>query len=168
MKVYIGRYPNDSEKTQTIRVRIDKWDTWSMDATLAHIIHPMLIQLRDTTHGYPGNLVDENFANGIPCRPIDTSDGDDPGAQRWTEILNKMIWSFHQLILDKTDEPNVPTPTNYHKMPQRRDNPEGIIEWSPEYNEEEYQEFKKQFRVYHDRMQEGFDLFGKYYQHLWD
>jgi len=32
-------------------VKIDRWDTWSMDHTLAKIILPMLKQLKDTKHG---------------------------------------------------------------------------------------------------------------------
>ena len=32
-------------------VKIDEWDTWSMDSTLADIILPMLKQLRASKHG---------------------------------------------------------------------------------------------------------------------
>ena len=53
MKVYIGRYPKDPNKEQKVNVQIDKWDTWNMDATLAHIIVPMLKQLKATKHGAP-------------------------------------------------------------------------------------------------------------------
>jgi hypothetical protein len=34
-------------------VKIDRWDTWSMDSTLADIILPMLKQLKKTNHGAP-------------------------------------------------------------------------------------------------------------------
>jgi hypothetical protein len=34
-------------------VKIDRWDTWSMDSTLAQIVLPMLRQLQDTKHGAP-------------------------------------------------------------------------------------------------------------------
>ena len=40
-----------SKKHRKVQVHIDKYDTWNMNQTLAHIIHPMLIQLRDTKHG---------------------------------------------------------------------------------------------------------------------
>ena len=40
-------------RVQKIKVRIDKWDTWSMDHTLAHIVLPMLVQLKETKHGAP-------------------------------------------------------------------------------------------------------------------
>ncbi len=33
-------------------VKIDHWDTWSMDYTLSHIIVPMLKQLQKTKHRY--------------------------------------------------------------------------------------------------------------------
>ena len=38
-------------------IKLDRWDTWSMDHTLADIILPMLKQLRDTKHGSP--MVDD-------------------------------------------------------------------------------------------------------------
>ena len=34
-------------------VKIDRWDTWSMDHTLSYIILPMLKQLKDSKHGGP-------------------------------------------------------------------------------------------------------------------
>ena len=34
-------------------VKIDRWDTWSMDHTLADIILPMLRQLKKSAHGAP-------------------------------------------------------------------------------------------------------------------
>jgi hypothetical protein len=52
MKISIGKYPKkDGEQKKSIR--IDPWDTWSMDHTLADIILPMLKQLRKTQHGAP-------------------------------------------------------------------------------------------------------------------
>ena len=68
MKVRIGPY----RKNRAQRVEIEPFDTWNMDTTLAMIIHPMLVQLRETTHGYPSNLTE----------------------QEWNEILDEMIWAF--------------------------------------------------------------------------
>jgi hypothetical protein len=36
----------ESKRTRTIRVKIDRWDTWSMDHTLSYIVLPMLKQLK--------------------------------------------------------------------------------------------------------------------------
>ena len=38
-------------KKQKVDIRIDRFDTWSMDDTLAPIILPMLKQLKTTQHG---------------------------------------------------------------------------------------------------------------------
>ena len=57
MKVKIGPYPDYKwyhnylfelfgySPKQTVNVKLDKWDTWSMDHTLAKIVLPMLYQL---------------------------------------------------------------------------------------------------------------------------
>lgn len=119
MKIKIGKYPTwhwGSEylykwfgynQEQKLRVQIDTWDTWNMDHTLAHIILPMLKQLKATNHGYPSDLTE----------------------QEWDEIQDKMIWSFEQKIKD-TDM---------------------------DLSHEE-----------HEKMAEGFKLFGLHYQNLWD
>jgi hypothetical protein len=41
------------KRTQKVKVHIDRWDTWSMDHTLALIILPMLVQLKESKHGAP-------------------------------------------------------------------------------------------------------------------
>ena len=76
MKIDIPSYEEREEAgTQIV---IHSWDTWNMDNTLALIIHPMLIQLKNTMHGYPSNLTEE----------------------RWNEILDEMIWAFEQKNID--------------------------------------------------------------------
>ena len=68
----------DRRTGQKQKIHIDRWDTWSMDHTLAPIILPMLVQLKDTTHGYPNGLTEEH----------------------WNEILDEMIWAFEQKCRD--------------------------------------------------------------------
>jgi len=68
MKVRIGPY----RKNRAQHVEIEPHDTWSMDCTLAMIIHPMLVQLKATQHGHPANLTE----------------------QEWDQILDEMIWAF--------------------------------------------------------------------------
>ena len=43
----------ESKRKRKIKVKIDNYDTWSMDHTLAYIIVPMLKQLHETKHGAP-------------------------------------------------------------------------------------------------------------------
>jgi len=40
-------------RVQKIKIHIDRWDTWSMDHTLAYIVLPMLKQLKERKHGAP-------------------------------------------------------------------------------------------------------------------
>ena len=53
MKVEIGQYDDDGVE-RTISVHIDKWDTWNVDTTLAHIIAPLLKKFKETQ-----NITDE-------------------------------------------------------------------------------------------------------------
>ena len=68
MKVRIGPF----RKNRATRVEIEPYDTWSMDCTLAMIIHPMLVQLKATQHGHPSTLTE----------------------QEWDKILDEMVWAF--------------------------------------------------------------------------
>ena len=121
MKVYLG-------KTKDF-VKIDPWDTWSMDHTLAKIVVPMLKQLRDTTHGSPVVDWEDRPDHLIGCI-IDPNNGevDEFFHQAWDWVLTEMIYSFQHSI-DQWDE---------------------------------------EVEVDHDRVKNGFRLFGKYYQNLWD
>lgn len=56
MKVKIGNY--DIKNKQSIKVRIDKWDTWSLDVTLSNIILPALIRFKEATQSHPSDIED--------------------------------------------------------------------------------------------------------------
>ena len=101
-------------------VKIDRWDTWSMDHTLAHIILPMLKQLKKDKHGAP-------FTNDkdVPKELKSTSakpkenewDTDEFHFQRWDYILDEMIWAFEQKINDD-DEGKFFDHSAYEKDPK--------------------------------------------------
>lgn len=129
MKIDIPSY-EEREQAGT-QIVIHSWDTWNMDQTLALIIHPMLVQLKKTTHGYPSNLTEE----------------------RWNKLLDEMIWAFEQ----KMDE-------DWHDQYYGPlvDNPDSFMgqdfEWVDLDGLQKHQE----------RMTQGFRLFGRYYENLWD
>jgi hypothetical protein len=113
-------------------VHIDYWDTWSMDITLAPIIHPMLIQLKKTQHGAPCTDDDDvpEELRSTSARPKENEwDTDEFYFERWDWILDEMIFAFDQKTKDKWED-----------------------------NNEEL----------HKRISNGFRLFGKYYENLWD
>ena len=92
-------------REQKIKVRIDPWDTWSMDYTLARIALPMLKQLREDSHGAP--CVDDE---DVPEELKSTSappkekpwDVDDNHFKRWDWALGEMIAAF-EMVLGKDE-----------------------------------------------------------------
>jgi len=135
MKVFIGKYPGPkSKKTDpTVRVRIDPWDTWSMDSTLTPIILPMLKQLKTSKHGAPSTDDKDVPSNiqSINAKPKEHEhDIDEFHFARWAWVMDEMIFAFETKLRDY-------------------------------YTGDDY------LKVY-ARMQNGFELFGKYFQALWD
>ena len=88
-------------------VKIDRWDTWSMDYTLSHIIVPMLKQLKETKHGSPfvddEDVPEELKSTSAPPKENDW-DTDENHFKRWDWALNEMIWAFEQNLDDKSEE----------------------------------------------------------------
>jgi hypothetical protein len=124
-------------------VKLDRWDTWSMDHTLAYIILPMLKQLKETKHGSPFTDMEDvpEHLRGTTTEdwePQFTFDFYEEGKvkegindihARWDWVMNEMIFAFERKAND--------------------------TDWSATWEESE-------------RIQNGFRLFGKYYQGLWD
>jgi hypothetical protein len=146
-------------RTQKIKVRIDKWDTWSMDHTLAPIILPMLVQLKETKHGAP--MVDmEDVPKELRAtkKQLDAygknGDVDPKHFERWDWIMDEMIWAFEQKNRDHWEE------DYYGPYIESEDKRElfGRFEWIDDEGRKKHQE----------RMSNGFRLFGKYFESLWD
>lgn len=167
MKVYIGPFKKNSDQRK-INVRIDKYDTWNMESTLAHIITPMLKQLKATTHGAPGDM--EEFlqtSNNAQYSFDFYKKGDtlawNKGHERWDKMLDKMIWSFEQINTDWEDQFHSGEHDIYFEDVEGTEY--SIMKLGPndthKFDSEGYFKFQ-------DRMQEGFELFGKYYRNLWD
>ena len=146
-------------RTQKVSVKIDRWDTWSMDHTLAPIILPMLKQLKETKHGAPWVAVADVPRELRPTKKqlMDyQKDGTtDPNFfKRWDWVLDEMIYAFEQKNRDHWEE-------DYYG-PYIEGEGGGILggrfEWTDDEGRKKHQE----------RMSNGFRLFGKYYENLWD
>jgi len=140
-------------------VKIDRYDTWSMDHTLAHIIHPMLIQLKNTKHGVPFTDdadVPEELSSWKAEPKENEWDIDSNHFKRWDWILDEMIWSFAQELEDDD-------------VSQFYDHSESF-EQGGDFNErlKNIKVDREGLKAHQDRKANGFRLFGKYYQALWD
>jgi len=143
---------------QITYVKIDRWDSWSMDHTLSYIILPLLKQLQHTKHGAP-HTDDEDvpeYLRSHMAQPKENEwDTDSLHFMRWDWILAEMIWAFEQKINSDSDEPFFDHSVCNGKAP-----------WDKDYIGPKFD--KDGYTKHHDRMQNGFVLFGKYYQNLWD
>jgi hypothetical protein len=84
-------------------VKIDYWDTWSMDHTLADIVLPMLKQLKETKHGAPmtdDEDVPDNLKSTSAKPKEEEWDTDEFHFERWDWILDEMIWAFERKTID--------------------------------------------------------------------
>lgn len=159
-------------------VKIDRYDTWSMDHTLAHIILPMLKQLKEKQHG-AGYVDDEDVPEGIGLRSTEALpkenewDTDSNHFERWNWVMNEMIFAFECKIDDSWEDAFregeidmlwVPVdvhgnevPRGEHKYFRMKDGPKNTYKC-------DYDGMK----VVQNRIDNGFRLFGRYYQNLWD
>ena len=144
-------------RTQKVKVRIDKWDTWSMDHTLAHIVLPMLVQLKATKHGAPNvDAADVPKELRATKKQLDAygkkGDVDPKHFERWDWILDEMIWAFEQKSRDDWEG-------DYYTYD---DDPEGMFGLKLVWED------RDGAKAHQERMTNGFKLFGKYYENLWD
>ena len=102
MKINIGE-PKKDKSADTIH--IDNFDCWSLDYTLARIIHPALIRLKETKHGYPelwedGMVTHHNWDRQLHFDFIDEDIESTYLINKWNGILDKMIYSFGKIMED--------------------------------------------------------------------
>jgi hypothetical protein len=157
-------------------VKIDRWDTWSMDHTLSPIILPMLQQLQATKHGSP--LVDDEdvpeHLRSTAAPPKENEwDTDDNLHLRWEWVMNEMIFAFQCKVDPSWEDAFHSGKIDWISVPVDRD--------GNEVSKGEHRYYQMQdgpghthkcdyegMRAVEERIQNGFRLFGKYYQALWD
>lgn len=163
------------KRERKVVIKIDRYDTWNMNDTLALIIHPMLVQLKETKHGSPDvddEDVPEELRSTSAPKKENEWDTDDNWHKRWDYVLDEMIWAFGQTTIDWESQ--------YHS---------GDIDWvfapvDKEGNDVPKEEAKlfrmdkgpndthkfdsEGLRAHGERIANGYKLFGKYYGGLWD
>jgi hypothetical protein len=170
----------DSKRKRKIKIRIDKWDTWNADHTLALIVLPMLKQLKATKHGYA--MVDPEDAPK-KYRWIEREEYDDqkdlfdvPRANteptmaelRWEWVMDEMIFAFEHLVDDDWESKfsSGNTDLKWVKVENMYDGQSCYrMENGPNHT---YKIDTEGLRVVNERISNGLMLFGKYYRGLWD
>jgi hypothetical protein len=164
----------ESKKRRQIYVKIDRWDTWSMDSTLSHIILPMLKQLKATQHGGP-TVDDEDVPEGLGLRASEAApkenewDIDGNHFKRWAWVLDEMIQAFECKASDTWEDQYRSGVHDTEMVPCKWDE-EGeptLYEMKTGPNDT-YKCDYDALRAHQVRNSNGFRLFGKYYEALWD
>ena len=157
-------------------VKVDYWDTWSMDHTLSPIILPLLRQLQATKHGSPF-VDDEDVPEELKSTsaPPKLNDWDTDGNHhaRWEWVMAEMIFAFecqvddswedkfrsgeHDMIWVPVDADGNQVPRGEHKYFRMEHGPKDTYKC-------DYDGMK----IVEERIQNGLRLFGKYFSALWD
>ena len=166
----------ESKRKRTIKVHIDRWDTWSMDHTLSYIILPMLKQLKESKHGAP-NTDDEDVPEHLRSTAAEPKeneyDTDSNHFLRWDWIMDEMIFAFECELDDSWEDAFrsgvmdtiwVPVDQEGNTVPKE----EAKLFHMADGPNHTYQCDYEGMKVVQARIANGFRLFGKYYQNLWD
>ena len=177
--IWLAQKHQSWQDHRRVNVKLDPWDTWNADDTLAHIVLPMLVDLKQSKQGAP-NVDPEDVPENLRPGKLEIEQYNTDGTtdalffKRWDYVLDEMIWAFSEHTKDY-DEAEGKFWSGTHD-----------IEWTPvdEDSNEVAKEDAKYFRMdrgpndtsewdregwqaYMDRKKNGFRLFGKYYTNLW-
>lgn len=169
----LNRWSNSRKRK--IDIRIDDYDVWGADHTLALIIHPVLVQLQKQKQGSPSvddEDVPENLKSTATGPKENDYDVDGNHHLRWEWVVGEMIWAFEQCTYDDNGD-NI-----YHHNSDQLDMTFEHIEGSTnktlkinhqkDPNKPAYWVDKDGKKAHYERIQNGLRLFAKYYFGLWD
>jgi len=176
MKVNIGKYGKIDRK---VNIRIDNSDVYSLDHTLTYIILPALFLLKEKKSGVPHEFSEvggEDYGNQYSFdfyAETASQMFDEYATKRWEDVLDKMIWSFLQLIDDNWEDRYFYGKTEYQakEVEETCLNPltnkvEKLYTWEDMNPNGHWTDYEGK-RIHGERIQEGLELFGKYFLHLW-
>jgi len=155
-------------------IKIDRYDTWSMDHTLSPIILPMLKQLKEAKHGAPF-VNDKDVPKGLGLRSTEAGpkenewDTDDNHFKRWDWVMDEMIFAFECKVDDSWQDAFRSGEFDHKTVACEWDENGKAKMYKMMYNDDHTHETDYEgLKVVHERIRNGFKLFGKYYQNLWD
>lgn len=141
-------------------VRIDRYDYWNADHTLSLIIAPLLVELKANKHG-SGYIDDAD----VPEHLRSTAPGARDGCEQWDSdhnlhkryewFLDELIWAF---TAHKSDDEQDQFYDHGEKIPGE-DLMQSIGRIKVDH---------AGLDAHNARKQHAFDMFGKYFQTLWD
>lgn len=171
-----------SKKVKKEYIKIDYWDTWSMDHTLSPIILKMLKQLKATKHG-SGYIDMEDVPEHM--RTTETENWDDQKCfefyhedteerkynvhDRYEWALDEMIFAFEHLVDDSwEDKYSSGEMDHYSEACKWDENGKPTLYQMKEGPNHTYKCDYDGLAEEWKRVDNGLRLFGKYFRTLWD
>ena len=186
MKVTIGPYKDETGERRE-EVVIHDYDTWNMDHTLALIILPMLKQLKERKHGAPYVEMPDRPEHLQCYKEPEDYDTDKFHFEAWDWVMDEMIWAFQHKVDDDWEETFFKEPGEdpVHAVRELEFKGVGACQlrlFPDEHGDmEDYELYElvrdpeptrtfdsEGYAKYKKRITNGFRLFGKYYEGLWD
>ena len=171
----INRWSNSRKRK--INIHIDSYDVWSADNTLAMIIHPVLLKLKEKKHGSP-DVANDDVPEHLRAEEhnVPHPDGyigtDDLFHKRWEWVLDEMIWAFEQCV-----DPDHGRNQFHHNSDQLdlqfvevegKKLSEAKFTDQKDPNKPKYWVDYDGKKLHDERIANGLRLFAKYYFALWD
>lgn len=158
MKIHIGN-PANNKGDRKLSIDITEDDVWDMDNQLSMIILPMLLLLKESISGMPPNFMYVGGEEYVDQTSFDfyseTSDWAwQENSKNWHKVLDKMIWSFQQLAY-----------TDYYALYHRQEE-DDVATVKRRITIEKWYDLAG-CNEHERRIQEGLDLFARYYRYLW-
>jgi hypothetical protein len=168
-------------------IKIDRYDTWSMDATLTPIILPMLKKLQKEKHGSPHTKdsdVPKHLRSTAAPAKENEWDTDENHFKRWDWIMDEMIWAFEQMndpdnddqfytgesdmMFQDLDANSKPIGEPYRLGDKRDKNSSRLTSQLVDGPRHTRTCDMKKMTAHHERISNGLRLFGVYFRALWD
>jgi hypothetical protein len=151
-----------------VKIHVDGYDVWGADHTIAMLVHPLLLKLKENKHG--ATLVDdedvpEHLRSTAAPPKKDEWDIDDNHFKRWDWVLDEMIWAFEQCAKEDTGDDQFYSGEVDWKFEKEEDSNYSRMTYGPNHTFKVDEEGKK---AHYERIKNGHRLFGKYYFSLWD
>jgi hypothetical protein len=172
----LGKYLDDTwvgdlsrwvhiKRNRKIKIKVDNYDIWSADFTLALIIYPVLCQFDLDT--FSCNVDDEDVPDHLKSTvapPTVEYDIDGNYFERAKWLLEELRWTFKTLSSDDPDN-CLEFTTGKSEMVWGEPDKNGncaLISMGEDYKYDKVASDKHQARITN-----GLRLFGKYYRGLW-
>lgn len=128
------------------------YDTWDIDYWFLNTIVPMLKQLKENKHGYPGNITAEEWDNILDKMILYFTEANEETSSKKNEYkkdFSKILWNDNKMI---RYEDLTPSQQKY-------------------YNDIKHKYFNREYELCkyrNKKLKQGFILFNNWFWNLWD